>query len=79
MNNNFGNLSLGAAEWKPPAPSSNVHKNRNNTGTGSSTSNTNSDLNAGQVKEFIPGQGWTVPPFSDQTGTTNADKVQIGR
>jgi hypothetical protein len=78
MNNNFGNLSLGAAEWKPPAPSSTrgVHTNSS---TGSSTSNTNSDLNAGQVKEFIPGQGWIEQSSSDHVGATNTIEAHIGR
>jgi PAB-dependent poly(A)-specific ribonuclease subunit 3 len=61
MNSNFGNLSLRAAEWKP----SQQHSNNTNN---SSTATTNSDLNPGQVKEFIPGQGW-----SDST----ASNVQV--
>lgn len=74
MNNNFGNLSLGAAEWKPHAPS-NPSRDRNI----SSISNTNSDLNAGQVKEFIPGQGWTVPSSNSQVGASNTNETHIGR
>ena len=69
MNNNFGNLSLGAAEWNPRGVSRNV----------STSSNTNSDLNAGQVKEFIPGQGWTVSSANTQVVTNNANEAHIGR
>ena len=79
MSNNFRNLSLGAAEWKPLAPPSNtrdVNKDRNSS---NSTSNRNSDLNAGEVKEFIPGQGWTVPTSTAQMGITNTNESQIGR
>lgn len=73
INNNFGNLSLGAAEWKPPASSSTRGVNR----ISSSTSHTNSDLNAGQVKEFIPGQGWIVQSSSAQESATTTNEAQI--
>lgn len=52
-NNRLGNLSLRAAEWKPSTLASNVVDNDGN-----------SDLNAGTVKEFIPGQGWTASAAS---------------
>ena len=69
MNNNLGNLSLGATEWKPKGVNTNVSRS------------TNSDLNAGQVKEFIPGQGWTVSPSNAQVqAMTNApNEAHIGR
>ena len=73
MNNNFGNLSLGAAEWKP-------HLQENSRGVNMNTSsNSTSDLNAGQVKEFVPGQGWTVSPSNAQVVTSGTNDELIGR
>ena len=76
MNSNFGNLSLGAAEWKPHSQPKMRGFNTN------LSSETNSDLNAGQVKEFIPGQGWTVSPSDDadnQVAASNTNETHSGR
>jgi hypothetical protein len=51
-NSRLGNLSLRATEWKPSSLSSTIDSNNNK--------DANSDLNAGTVKEFIPGQVWTA-------------------
>jgi hypothetical protein len=70
MNSNFGNLSLRAAEWKPRQSSNNTDDN---------ITTTSSDLNPGQVKEFIPGQGWTVTASNSQLEVPNTREVQGGR
>jgi hypothetical protein len=56
VNNQSGNLSLGAAEWKPASLSSSIDEKDGN-----------SDLNAGTVNEFIPGQGWTASTAAESS------------
>lgn len=87
FNNNFGNLSLGAAEWQPPSHSqaqknmqqqqlSNLRYNDNHNRNNNKHA-TNSDfVNPNQVKEFIPGQGWSVSSASaPSTKTSRNDDV----
>jgi len=54
LNSNFGQLSTSAAEWKPGGVAG--------ASSTRSAAVSDSDLNAGAVKEFVPGQGWVVEP-----------------
>jgi len=58
LNHNFGQLSTSAAEWKPAAAASTTAAVTSSSAVDGSPAD--SDLKAGAVKEFVPGQGWVV-------------------
>jgi hypothetical protein len=75
INSNFGSLSLGAAEWNPPQQS---HRNATDVQNSNTPNTTTSDLNPGQVNEFIPGQGWTVPSTNTHVAISNPITTHVG-
>jgi hypothetical protein len=78
INSQFGRLSTSAAEWKPGATAATRTASQPSLlqqAAAHERTASGSDLRASAVKEFVPGQGWSVPAATGSTTTASATSL----